>query len=75
MDVQGALRAAIKSDSRSQRELADASGIHFVNLSRFAAGKKSLTIESAEALAKALGLEINLFEAKKRRVAIKKRAS
>jgi transcriptional regulator with XRE-family HTH domain len=72
MDVQGRLRAAIKNDFRTQRQLAEASGIHFVNLSRFAAGKKSLTIESAEALAKALGLEMDLIKVSKQGAAKKK---
>lgn len=67
MAVQDMLRAAIRSDPRSQRELAQASGIHFVNLCRFAAGKKSLTIESAESLAKALGLEFDLKKVSKKR--------
>ncbi len=67
------IRAAIENDSRSQRELAKASGIHFVNLSRFAAGKKSLTIESAEALAKALGLEMVLIKVSKKGAAKKRR--
>jgi transcriptional regulator with XRE-family HTH domain len=67
MDVQGVLRTAMKDDARSQRELAEASGIHFVNLNRFAAGKKSLTIESAEALANALGLKIILTRLPKKR--------
>jgi len=74
MDVQGVLRAAIENDPRSQRELSTASGIHFVNLSRFAAGKKSLTIESAEALAKALGLEIDLIKVSKKGATKKKRS-
>jgi transcriptional regulator with XRE-family HTH domain len=75
MDVQALLRAAMKGDSRTQRKLSKASGIHFVNLSRFAAGKKSLTIESAEALAEALGLKIDLRRLSKKRTALKKRSS
>ena len=73
MDVQAMLRAAIENDARSQRELAEVSGIHFVNLSRFAAGKKSLTVESLEALAKALGLEMGLIDVSKKGPAKKKR--
>jgi len=67
------LRSAIKNDSRSQRQLAEASGIHFVNLSRFTAGKKSLTIESAESLAKALGMEMDLIKVLKKGAAKKKK--
>ena len=67
------LRAAIENDSRSQRELAKASGIHFVNLSRFAAGKKSLTIESLDALAKALGWELDLIKLSGKTAGKKKR--
>lgn len=61
------LRELAKADGRSQAALAVASGIHFVNLSRFLAGKKDLKIESLEALAEALGRQVVVMAAGRRK--------
>lgn len=52
------LRAAIKADGRTTYALAKVTEIDRRQLDRFIAGERSLGIESAERLGRALGLKL-----------------
>lgn len=53
-----ALRIAVKASEKSRYRLAKDSGLAESALSRLVSGERSVTIESAERLAEALGLEL-----------------
>jgi plasmid maintenance system antidote protein VapI len=53
-----ALRKAIKADPRTITRLADEAGIPVPVLSRFVQRERGMTLDSAAALAEALGLEL-----------------
>ena len=54
------IRDALRNTSLSRAELSATTGIHPVNLSQFKSGKRELSLQSLETLAKALGMEIVL---------------
>ncbi|HET6324818.1 MAG TPA: helix-turn-helix domain-containing protein [Planctomycetaceae bacterium] len=57
-----ALRKAIKDDPRTINALAVDAGVPVPTLSRFVQGERSMTLDSAAALAEALGLELRSKE-------------
>jgi transcriptional regulator with XRE-family HTH domain len=61
------LKQAIERDPRSRYRLSKDTGIEQSQLSRFMAGKRSLTVESIETLAKALGFELVMKKRTKKR--------
>lgn len=61
------LKQAIERDPRSRYRLSKETGIEQSQLSRFVNGKRSLTIESIEILAKALGFELIMQKKTKKR--------
>jgi len=65
-EVAGAIRLALMASGRSRYEISQVSGVDQAALCRFVSGS-GLRIESLEAIAKALGLEIRVVEAKKSR--------
>jgi transcriptional regulator with XRE-family HTH domain len=56
------LKQAIKADGRSQNQLSRDSGVTVAAISRFLAGKRGLSVEAVEALARALGLDVRLVK-------------
>jgi transcriptional regulator with XRE-family HTH domain len=58
------LRKAVEKDGRSQREIAEAAGIHVVSLSRFMTGGRQLGLGTAETLARVLGYSVKLVRRK-----------
>lgn len=66
MQIYAEIRAAMEADPRSQREIADAAGVHQVNLSKFKAGQKDLSLDSVCRLAAALGLVLTVQKAKRK---------
>lgn len=52
------LRKAIEAAGMTQRDLADASGICYVNISRILGEKEGVTLERAERLANAVGIPL-----------------
>jgi transcriptional regulator with XRE-family HTH domain len=65
MELLRALRAAIKASGLSGYELCNRSGVNKAAMSRFMSGERGVSVESAEALAKAMGLEIVLGPVRK----------
>lgn len=65
MELLRALRAAIKENGLSGNELCKRAGVNKAALSRFTSGERGVSVESAEALAKAMGLEIVLRPVRK----------
>lgn len=59
------LRAAVERDERTYTAIAEEAGIHPATFSAFMHGKRGLSIETVEALAKALHFEIKLVRLKK----------
>lgn len=59
MGITDELRAALKADGRTLEEIARAAGTFPANLSRFATGKKTLVLETAEKLADVLGVKLS----------------
>lgn len=55
------LRLLIESDSRTQGRIAEAAGLHGSALSSILAGKRPLTRESAERIAHALGVGLEVI--------------
>lgn len=60
------LRAAVEKDGRTRVAIAQAAGIHETTFSAFMSGKRGLSIETIENLAKALKFEIRLIRLKGR---------
>jgi transcriptional regulator with XRE-family HTH domain len=54
------LREAVRKDGRTQLAIAEAAGIHRTTFSAFMHGRRGLSIETVEDLARALRLEIRL---------------
>lgn len=67
MSIAAALRVAIQSDGRSLNALARESGVDSGQLSRFLRAERSLTVDSADMLIAALGLDCELVKGKRRR--------
>jgi plasmid maintenance system antidote protein VapI len=65
--VTAALRDAIGRDERSQPKLADAAGVNKAAVFRFVTGERSLRLDSADRLFRALGFEIRLVRASQKR--------
>lgn len=66
-DVLNELREAMKRDGRSLNQLARDSDVDVSALSRFQTGERGLGVESAARLAAALGMELNLKPAARKR--------
>jgi transcriptional regulator with XRE-family HTH domain len=60
VEIQNKVREAIARDERPQQEIARAAGIHYVNLSQFKAGARSLPLDTLCKLAEVVGLEITV---------------
>jgi transcriptional regulator with XRE-family HTH domain len=58
MSISSQLKKAIKASGMGYRELSRETGVAQPIISRFMAGERSLTLESVDALAKTLGLEL-----------------
>jgi plasmid maintenance system antidote protein VapI len=58
------LREAVRASGRPQQELADEIGVNLISLNRFVNGRRGISVETAEKLAKVLGREIKLDEKK-----------
>jgi DNA-binding phage protein len=58
MTISARLREAVRTSGRSMCATAREAGIDKASLSRFLSGERSLTLESAERLAEALGLRL-----------------
>ena len=56
------LRDAVEKDKRTYVAIAEAAGIHPATFSAFMHGKRGLSIETVEQLAKALHFEIRLVK-------------
>ena len=52
------LRKAIVESGYSQNQLSELSGVNRAQINRFIKGERTLTLESAEKVAEALGLEL-----------------
>ena len=52
------LRKAIEDSGMSQNQLSELSGVHRAQINRFVSGERTLTLESAEKIAKVLKLEL-----------------
>jgi len=61
------LKKAIERDPRSRYRLSKETGIEQSQFSRFMSGKRSLSIESIEIIAKALGFELTMKKRTKKR--------
>jgi plasmid maintenance system antidote protein VapI len=59
------LRSLVRADGRSDRQIAIAAEIHPVTFSAFMAGRRGLSIETAEKLAQVLHHPIELRKKKK----------
>lgn len=62
-----ALREAILASGETRYAIAKRAGLAESQLARLMSGERSLSLESAEALARALGLRIELTRPKRRR--------
>ncbi|HZL36697.1 MAG TPA: helix-turn-helix transcriptional regulator [Tepidisphaeraceae bacterium] len=60
MGLEDEIRKAVAADSRSRREIAEAVGIHEVSLSRFMGGERGIGLDTAERLARVLGVKIKI---------------
>lgn len=58
------LREAVQKDGRTQQAIAEAAGIHRTTFSAFMHGRRGLSVETVEDLAKALRFEIKLVRLK-----------
>lgn len=68
MAIEDRIRDAVRSDGRTQREIAAAAGLREQNLSRFMrGGERGISLKVLEQLASALGLTIEARPAKRRR--------
>lgn len=56
--IETALRAAINSSDLSQNQMAAAAGISSAQLSRFTSGQRDITLQTADRLCSALGLQL-----------------
>jgi transcriptional regulator with XRE-family HTH domain len=52
------LRKAIVESGYTQNQLSELSGVNRAQINRFVSGERTLTLESAEKIAKVLGLEL-----------------
>ena len=52
------LRKAIVNSGYTQNQLSELSGVNRAQINRFVKGERTLTLESAERIAKVLGLEL-----------------
>ncbi len=59
------LREAVLKDDRTRLAIADEAGIHPATFSAFMRGKRGLSVETIEQLAKALHYEIRLVKLRK----------
>ncbi len=62
-----ALRAAIKRDSRSQPVIAKAADVDKGILSRFVRGQRSMTLDTADRVCAALGVECRLVRRRRKK--------
>lgn len=67
MSIVAALRDAIRTDGRSLNALAELSGVDSGQISRFMRDERSLTLDSADKLIAALGMEGKLSRLRVRR--------
>jgi plasmid maintenance system antidote protein VapI len=54
------LREMVRADDRSDRQIAITAGIHPNTFSAFMAGRRGLSVDTAEELAKALGRKLRV---------------
>jgi plasmid maintenance system antidote protein VapI len=64
MAILAELREAVAKDGRTHLAIANAAGIHPVTFSAFIHGKRGLSIDTIERLAKSLGLTVKLVKAR-----------
>lgn len=57
-DLSGRLRQAIRASGQSLGQLAEATGVHKAQLSRFLRGERSLRLDAAEKMCDHLGLRL-----------------
>jgi plasmid maintenance system antidote protein VapI len=62
VSIEAALRKAIEKDGRSSVAIARAAGVAQSQVTRFLNNERSLTLPSAEKVARALGLDLSLTE-------------
>lgn len=67
MGIYDELRRAIKDSPKSQQALSDEVGINLVSLNRFVHGHRGVSVETAEKLAAALGMKIEVKGKRKRK--------
>ena len=67
MNMTEALLHAIEKDARSLNAIAKAAGADAGQLSRFTRGQRSVTLDTADALIRALGVECRLVRPRKGR--------
>lgn len=64
MAILNELRDAVNKDGRTRVAIATAAGIHETTFSAFMSGKRGLSVETTESLAKALGYSLKLVKNK-----------
>lgn len=64
MAILSELREAVEHDGRTRVSIANAAGIHETTFSAFMSGKRGLSVETTESLAKALGYTLKLVKSK-----------
>lgn len=70
MTILSELRTAVEKDGRTHAAIADAARIHPKTFSAFVNGRRGLSIETVEQLAKALHFEIRLVKVRNKGVAV-----